>query len=193
MKNNNLFPYKNLYIKDMEGEIWKDIQGYDGYYQVSNFGRIKSLSRTVFNGMGYYLKKEKIIKQLLHNHGYLSVMLYTENVGKMFLVHKLVANEFIQNLFNKERILHLDHNKKNNKLSNLEWTNYLEIHYYKSHNKKSKSKFVGVYFRKDRNKWISSIIINRKAIYLGCSETEEGAYKLRVEYEKKNNIENKYL
>ncbi len=194
MKKNNLLPYKNLSIKDIKGEIWRDIQGYDGYYQVSSFGRIKSLSRVIFNVRGYsYLKKEKIIKQLLHNHGYLSVVLYTENVGKMFLVHRLVANEFINNLFNKETILHLDYNKKNNKLNNLEWTNYLEVNCYKSYNKKSKSKFVGVYFRKDRNKWVSYIMVNQKSIYLGCSETEEGAYKLRVEYEKKNNIENKYL
>jgi hypothetical protein len=193
MKNNNLFPYKNLSLEDMQGEIWKDIQGYDGYYQVSNFGRIKSLSRYVFNGMGNYLKKEKIIKSILSNHGYLVVTLYIENVAKQFLVHRLVASAFVENLFNKEKVIHIDYVKKNNNSKNLEWASSLETICYQMNNQESLSSFIGVSFRKDRNKWISTIRINKKLIYLGSYETQEEAYQRRCDYEKNNNIENKYL
>ena len=193
MKNNNLFPYKNLSLEDMQGEIWKDIQGYDGYYQVSNFGRIKSLSRYVFNGMGDYLKKEKIIKSILSNHGYLVVTLYIENVAKQFLVHRLVATAFVENLFNNEKVIHIDYEKKNNNSNNLEWATSLESNCHKMSNQKSLSSFIGVSFRKDRNKWISTITINKKLIYLGSYETQEEAYQRRCDYEKNNNIENKYL
>jgi hypothetical protein len=193
MKKKYLLPYQNLSLENIEEEIWKDIQGYDGYYQVSNFGRIKSLSRDVFCGMGYYIKKEKILKQLLNNNGYLKVSLYIENVGKQFLVHRLVATAFVKNIFNSEKVIHIDYVKKNNNSNNLEWATSLESNCHQMSNKKSSSRFMGVAFRKDRNKWISTIRTNKKLIYLGSSESEEEAYKMRVEYEKKNNIINKYL
>lgn len=188
-----LLPYQNLSLENIEDEIWKDIQGYDGYYQVSNFGRVKSLSRNVFCGMGYYIKKEKILKQSLTNNGYLKVFLYFENISEQFLVHRLVATAFVENLFKAEKVIHIDYEKKNNNSNNLEWVNSLESNCHQMCNKKSSSRFIGVVFRKDRNKWISTITINKKLIYLGCSESEEEAYKMRVEYEKKNNIINKYL
>ena len=188
-----LLPYKNLSLDDMEGEVWKDVQGYDGYYQVSNFGRIKSLSRDIFNGMGYYLKKEKILKQVPSNHGYCAVTLYIENIGKQFLVHKLVASAFVKNLLNKEKVIHIDFIKKNNSSNNLEWATSLETVCYQMTNQKSSSRFIGVSFRKNRNKWISTIIINKKLIYLGSFKTQEEAYQARCDYEKNNNIENKYL
>lgn len=189
----NLLPYQNLSLEDMEGEIWKDIIGYDGYYQVSNLGRIKSLSRDVFCGMGYYLKKEKILKQAQHNQGYNGVTLYIENISKQFLVHKLVATAFVKNLFNKEKVCHIDFNKKNNNSKNLEWVSSLESVCYQMSNKKLSSQFTGVSFRKDRNKWISNIMINGKIIRLGSFKTQEEAYKARCDYEKNNKIENKYL
>lgn len=177
----------------MEGEIWKDIQGYDGYYQVSNFGRIKSLSRDIFNGMGYYLKKEKILKSALSNHGYQAVTLYIQNVSKQFLVHRLVATAFVKNMFNKEKVIHIDFIKENNNSNNLEWASSLETVCYQMSNQKSSSKFIGVSFRKNRNKWLSSIMIKGKLIHIGSFKTQQEAYQARCDYENKNNIENKYL
>jgi hypothetical protein len=188
-----LLPYQNLSLDDMQGEIWKDIQGYDGYYQVSNFGRIKSLSRDVFNGMGYYLKKEKILKSALSNHGYQAVTLYIQNVSKQFLVHRLVATAFVKNMLNKEKVIHIDFIKNNNNSNNLEWVSSLESNCYQMSNKKSSSKFIGVSFRKDRNNWLSSIVIKGKLIHIGSFKTQQEAYQARCDYEKNNNIENKYL
>jgi hypothetical protein len=188
-----LLPYQNLSLDDMQGEIWKDIQGYDGYYQVSNFGRIKSLSRDVFNGMGYYLKKEKILKSALSNHGYQAVTLYIQNVSKQFLVHRLVATAFVKNMFNKEKVIHIDFIKNNNNSNNLEWVSSLESNCYQMSNKKSSSKFIGVSFRKNRNNWLSSIVIKGKLIHIGSFKTQQEAYQARCDYEKNNNIENKYL
>lgn len=186
-------PNQNFSLEDMDGEIWKDIQGYDGYYQVSNCGRIKSLSRDVFNGIGYYLKKEKILKPTMRKDGYQVVGLYIENISKNFLVHKLVATAFVKNLFNKEKVIHIDFIKHNNKSNNLEWTNLLETACYQMSNQKSSSNFIGVSFRKNRNKWLSTIVINGKLIYIGSFKNQEEAYQARCDYEKNNNIENKYL
>jgi hypothetical protein len=188
-----LLPNQNFSLEDMDGEIWKDIQGYDGYYQVSNCGRIKSLSRDVFNGIGYYLKKEKILKPTMRKDGYQVVGLYIENISKNFLVHKLVATAFVKNLFNKEKVIHIDFIKHNNKSNNLEWTNLLETACYQMSNQKSSSNFIGVSFRKNRNKWLSTIVINGKLIYIGSFKNQEEAYQARCDYEKNNNIENKYL
>lgn len=188
-----LLPHQNFSLDDLEGEIWKDIQGYEGYYQVSNLGRVKSLSRDVFYGMGYYLKKEKILKPTMREDGYQVVGLYIENISKNFLVHRLVATAFVKNLFNKEKVIHIDFIKHNNNSNNLEWTNLLETACYQMSNQKSSSEFIGVSFRKNRNKWLSSIVINGKPIHIGSFKTQEEAYQARCDYEKNNNIENKYL
>lgn len=188
-----LLPHQNFSLDDLEGEIWKDIQGYDGYYQVSNLGRVKSLSRDVFYGMGYYLKKEKILKPTMRKDGYQVVGFYIENIRKLFLIHRLVATAFVKNLFNKEKVIHIDFIKHNNNSNNLEWTNLLETACHQMSNQKSLSEFIGVSFRKNRNKWLSSIVINGKPIHIGSFKTQEEAYQARCDYEKNNNIENKYL
>lgn len=188
-----LLPHQNFSLDDLEGEIWKDIQGYDGYYQVSNLGRVKSLSRDVFYGMGYYLKNEKILKPTMRKDGYQVVGFYIENIRKLFLIHRLVATAFVKNLFNKEKVIHIDFIKHNNNSNNLEWTNLLETACHQMSNQKSLSEFIGVSFRKNRNKWLSSIVINGKPIHIGSFKTQEEAYQARCDYEKNNKIENKYL
>lgn len=113
-----------LNIKDMTNiqEIWKDVIGYDGLYQVSNLGRIK----TVYQG--HALKnKEGILKPLFsfnkkrNRIGYASVFLYKNCVPKQSDVHRLVAKAFIPNPDNKPQVNHIDGNKLNNALDNLEW------------------------------------------------------------------------
>lgn len=91
-------------------EIWKDIQGYEGKYQISNLGRVKSLN--------YHRScKEGFIKMHDNKHGYLCVSLN----GKMFGVHRLVSQAFIENPENLPQVNHIDENKYNNCVSNLEW------------------------------------------------------------------------
>lgn len=100
-------------------EKWKEITGYEGYYSVSNYGRIKSLSRNV----GYNLK-ESILTPNLSKVGYRTVDLYKNKKRKTFYVHRLVAFEFCDNNNGYDCINHIDENKLNNHFSNLEWCNY---------------------------------------------------------------------
>jgi len=113
-------------------EIFKDIKGYEGLYQVSNLGRVKSLPKEVviYNG-GSYKTKVKFLKPKLCNHyGYLTFNLN----GKFKKQHRLVAEAFIPNPENKPQVNHIDSDKTNNTIDNLEWVTASEntIHAYKN-------------------------------------------------------------
>ena len=112
----------------MEKEVWKDIKNYEGHYQVSNYGRIKSVDKLVNSGLKNnkkVLKKGKILKQLKRSNGYLAVGLCNGETQKSKSVHRLVAEAFIPNLNNYKNINHKDENKENNNVSNLEWCDNL--------------------------------------------------------------------
>lgn len=107
-------------------EIWKYIEGYEGFYQVSNKGRVKRVSTVVRrvqkNGLIIYQPvKEKILKAGVRKDNYLTVSLCKDGKSKSFLVHRLVAESFIQNINNFPVINHRDENKQNNDFRNLEW------------------------------------------------------------------------
>lgn len=110
-------------------EIWKDITGYEGLYQISNTGIIRSHDRLIVippnpkSTYGFsYIKKGQIIKQITDKSGYMKVLLYDKNSNrKNAFVHKLVAIEFVDNTDNLPQINHKDENKSNNCVSNLEW------------------------------------------------------------------------
>lgn len=97
----------------MTEEIWKDIAGYEGKYQVSNLGRVKSLHYNKTN-------KERLLT-LGDFRGYLHVGLSKYSHKKRFYVHRLVANAFIENPYNFPQVNHKDENKHNNCVENLEW------------------------------------------------------------------------
>lgn len=98
----------------MEEEIFVDIKGYEGLYQISNFGNVKSLGNEK-------KRKEKIIKQGQSKKGYLFVNLYKNGKGKIYQVHRLVAIAFIENPNNFLQVNHKDEDKTNNVVENLEW------------------------------------------------------------------------
>lgn len=98
-------------------EIWKDIEGYEGYYQVSNLGRIKSFQKWKQASC----PDEYILKPTFNNRGYSQVMLYKNTKKKKFLVHRLVAQAFVSNPKNLPHINHIDENIQNNSADNLEW------------------------------------------------------------------------
>lgn len=102
-------------------EIWKDIPGYAGYYQVSNSGRIRSVNRVILSSGFKQNRKGKILNQTKQTTGYSTVNLCVENIRKRFLVHRLVAEAFIPNPDNMPHINHKDENKENNSVENLEW------------------------------------------------------------------------
>jgi len=103
-------------------EIWKDIKGYEGAYQISNLGRVKTLRRKIKHPRhGEYLRPEKILRPRINHHGYLRVAFNVNKVTKDFFVHRLIAIAFIPNPHNYATINHMDGNKLNNDISNLEW------------------------------------------------------------------------
>lgn len=115
-------------------EIWKDIKGYEGFYQISNTGKIKSLERLVPSKIkGTYQKiKEKIRKTSITTAGYEYVVLAKNGKNKTLLVHRLVAETFIDNPNNKKCVNHKDENKSNNSVENLEWCDYEYNNTYKN-------------------------------------------------------------
>ena len=103
-------------------EEWKDIKGYEGLYQISNEGRVKSLQREIVYKDGRKkVLEEKILHNFLSDLGYYHVMLSKDGVSKRYKVHRLVAKAFIPNPNNLPIINHKDENPKNNVVDNLEW------------------------------------------------------------------------
>lgn len=98
-------------------EIWKDIPNYEGLYQVSNLGRVKSFRKST----KHYWQDEYILKPSHANNGYCQVTLYDNTVRHKFLVHRLVAEAFIPNPKNLPQVNHKDENPYNNEARNLEW------------------------------------------------------------------------
>jgi hypothetical protein len=109
-------------------EIWKDVPDYEGLFQVSNKGRVKSKKRQVRRGYKYQIKTvpEKIRALSLDKHGYYHLALSKNNKRKNFFVHRLVALAFLKNPKNYPVINHIDGNKKNCCVENLEWASILQ-------------------------------------------------------------------
>lgn len=117
-------------------EVWKDIEGYEGKYQVSNLGRVRSLPRThdiirEKNGSFIYHRKEKMLAPRIDRYGYQHVNLYdNEQHMKRHPVHRLVAKAFIPNPEHLPTVNHKDENKQNNRADNLEWMSISENNNY---------------------------------------------------------------
>lgn len=108
-------------------EIYLPIKGYEDYYEISNFGNVRSKERNVIykDGRIYKYREHQIAKNVKDN-GYLFVQLYKNNSVKRFYIHRLVAEHFIQNKECKPQVNHIDENKQNNNVSNLEWVTPVE-------------------------------------------------------------------
>lgn len=104
-------------IENLPGEEWREIEGYENLYQISNKGRVKSLGRYDLRGN---LRKEKFLK-IFKSRDYYQVRLRKFNRNKTYYVHRLVAINFISNPNNLPMVHHIDENKQNNCLDNLRW------------------------------------------------------------------------
>jgi hypothetical protein len=194
--------YNNLSLEDIvytddNGitcvEQWKDITDYEGYYKISNLGRVKSLEKTLIIREIKRVYKPLIKKSHISKRGYWEIGLYKNSLQVKKKIHRLIALCFIDNPKNNPQINHIDGNKLNNEISNLEWVNNRENTCHRIKLSNYKSKYTGVsYFKRD-NKWRSSIQVNGIYIRFGIFDTEEEAYQKRFQYEKENGIENKYL
>ena len=156
-------------------EIWKPVKGYETYYQVSNLGNIRSIK----SPQGNYRERPK--KSFIGNSGYPTVDLWKNNKGTKHSVHRLVCIAFLDNPDNKPTVNHIDGNKENNEISNLEWNTYSENHIHAfdtglksredckqrmlgTKSKNSKSNYHNVSYDNSRSKWIGSIKIDRKTV-----------------------------
>lgn len=118
---------------DYLDEIWKDVPGYEGLYQVSNLGRVKGLPRYVSNDKGQILLKERILKGHKITKGYIQVELPSKDKRVLKLIHVLVAEAFIPNPNNYPQVNHINGLKDDNRAENLEWVNNSmnQLHAYK--------------------------------------------------------------
>lgn len=108
-------------------EVWKDIPNYESLYQASSLGKIRSLAHTRKNGTNEYKQKGKILKFNKNNYGgYYRVCLCKDGKSKSYWVHRLIALTFIDNPQNKETVNHINGNKLDNRLENLEWATQKE-------------------------------------------------------------------
>lgn len=106
----------------LEGEIWKDVVGYEGCYVVSNYGRVASLLRHIKHpNCISKTVNQRLLSLKTCKNGYISVCLYKDGKSKNPLVHRLVATAFIPNHEHKPQIDHIDRNRSNNHVSNLRW------------------------------------------------------------------------
>ena len=125
--------------EDNEEEIWKPIKNYEGLYEVSNMGRVKSLGRVTVgkNGKKYH-KKGRILKYGLDSYGYLQVNLYNaKGRYKLLLVHRIVAEAFIPNPGDKPQVNHKNEIKTDNRVENLEWMTAKENMNYGTRNERA--------------------------------------------------------
>jgi hypothetical protein len=108
-------------------EEWRDIIGYEGYYQVSNFGNIKSLERIVKHSIGELATRKPMKKKFKRDRGgYDRVGLYKNGKEISFSVHRIVAQAFIPNFKNKPEVNHINEIKTDNRVENLEWCTRVE-------------------------------------------------------------------
>lgn len=165
--------------------IWKPVKDFEGLYEVSSCGLVKSLSRKSVNKgsySGHVNIKERILKQTTNRLGYKVLTLFKDGTRNFKIVHRMVAEAFVDNPKKYLEVNHKDLNKSNNDYKNLEWCNrqYNVNHFYKSKSKTSKYK--GVSFQKDRKQWLAFVDINKKRTNIGRFDTEIQAHNKRLEY-----------
>lgn len=157
-------------------EVWKSVKGHEGDYEVSSLGRVKSLPRMVYNGFGYFITKEKILKASLNGIGYPGVNIWADGAKKTMAVHLLVAIAFLGHTPNGIKMVvdHINGIKADPRAVNLRIvTNRFNVSFGERKNQdRLSSQYVGVCWGKKRKRWIANIMIDGKQKHLGQFENE---------------------
>lgn len=163
-------------IDSFEGEIWKDIPGYEGYYMASTMGRIMSMPRLSINNDGVkYLVRKKILSDKARTFGYTSVVLRKDGEGITYRVHRLITLTF---LGESDLVVdHINSVRHDNRLENLRYCTPRENTHYASEKRETLSKYVGVSYIKNGKKWVASLHIKGKGYTVGLFATELEAHK----------------
>lgn len=177
-------------------EIWKDIVGYEGLYQVSNLGRVKSLCRVEIRKDGRLNPiPEKILGVHTNGAGHLKTNLSKNNTRKKLYIHRLLAEAFIPNPHQFSTVNHKDGNRSNNTEENIEWCSQRENVTHGQQRRKDKtSRFPGIHLNKrnTHKKWKAMLFVNGKANFIGNFYSEEEAneayQKALIDFE----VNNKY-
>lgn len=160
----------------MDIEIFKDIRNFEGMYQVSNFGNVKSLPRKMTNGNSFFISKERILKINKNTQGYSRVVLWKDGKHKNCSIHQLVAITFLGHEPCGHNLVvdHINDNISDNRLDNLQIITNRE-NTCKTQGRYS-SKYKGVCWHKRDKKWRSEITIKNKKVYLGYFKDEHQAH-----------------
>lgn len=157
-------------------EIWKELPDTNGKYECSSLGRVR------VKGTGY------LVSFSTSSWGYYKCAINRKSIK----VHRLIAKTFLPKIEGKDEVNHIDFDRKNNRIDNLEWTSRRENHTHavlrKGNN--SGSKYIGV--KKEGSKYLASIHVNKVKVRIGRFENELDARDAYLNYLKEHNIENKY-
>lgn len=169
----------------MTREIWKDIRDYEGYYQVSNLGRIKSLPRLVNCSNDPVSKRSRSVKERILKESkidwYKDVSLSKNYKSKSFKIHRLVALAFLDNPEKYKEVNHKNGIRSDNRVINLEWCSRSQnaLHAHRNGLIKQKNKYRGICLvnrPNGRKVWQASVLIDGKDNYIGHYKTEEEAH-----------------
>lgn len=165
---------------------WKPIEGYEGLYEISDHGDVKSLGRYYLNTETPKLTPDKILKIARSSNEYGIVSLCKKHGEKTLLVHRLVAKAFVRGYKDGLHVDHINGDKLDNRSDNLRWaTASQNRHAAENHGNK---KYRGIFKDRKRGRrrpWSSVIRVNMKVHFLGCSRTRKEALVLRQEAERR--------
>jgi hypothetical protein len=156
-------------------ESWLPIVGYDGKYEVSDFGNVKNV------------KTGRILKPSTNKNGYCQICLFNK-CNKTCYVHRLVLLAFLP-IEEVKEVNHKNHIKTDNRLEKFEWCKHSENNRFRQKREGTSSQYIGVCWHKSRNKWLSSCQINGKKIHLGNFDDEHDAGKAYNDFVIKHDLQ----
>lgn len=182
-------------MKDLKTEIWKPVKGYEGLYEVSNKGNVRSVDRYVMYGNRYCFLKGKPKKAFPNSMGYLRAMLHKNKKGKNYFVHRLVAEAFIPNPNNLPCIDHIDRNYLNNSVDNLRWctqkencNNPLTREYANIKNRSKEVKEKGLATKRKKQSCNCEV-----PVYYIDEQGKKISFKSMAEAERQTNVSHSYI